>query len=157
MIEIKPATKRDAETVHQMLQALASDLAKEDDYNGSAEKLLEFGFKDKSFFEAIIAWDGTVAVGVALYFFEFSSWRGKPGVYIQDLFVSANARSSGIGRKLTAAVVANAKKEGASYMRLSVDNNNQKAAAFYKAIGFEIVDDEKIFILQGDAFQTLIQ
>ena len=42
-------------------------------------------------------------------------------------------------------------------MRLSVDNNNQKAAAFYKAIGFEIVDDEKIFILQGDAFQTLIQ
>lgn len=155
MIRIKQATHKDAETVHQLLKSLASDLGKSDDYNGSKERLLEFGFRDNSFFEAMIAWDGDVAVGLALYFFEFSTWRGEPGVYIQDLYVSSSSRSSGLGKKLTAAVIAKAKNEGATYMRLAVYNNSQKAAAFYKAIGFEAVEDEKTFILKGNAFQAL--
>ena len=155
MINIKKASPTDAETVHQLLKALASDLDKENDYNGSKERLLDYGFKENSFFEAMIAWDGTVAVGLVLYFFEFSTWRGEPGVYIQDLYVSSNARASGVDKKLIAAVIAKAQNEGATYIRLSVYNNNHKAAAFYKAIGFEVVDGEKIFILQDDAYQNL--
>lgn len=155
MISIKQAAQEDAETVHQLLMSLASDLGKSDDYNGSKERLLNFGFKDKSFFEAMIAWDGNVAVGLALYFYEFSTWRAEPGVYIQDLYVSSKARSSGLGKKLTATVIARAQKEGATYLRLSVYNNNHKAEGFYKSIGFDVVDDESIYILQGDAFQNL--
>ena len=52
MINIKKASPKDAETVHQLLKALASDLDKENDYNGSKERLLDYGFKENSFFEA---------------------------------------------------------------------------------------------------------
>lgn len=155
MINIKQATAQDAQTIQKLLKALAGELGKEDDYNGSEESLLEYGFGEASIFEAMIAWQDDLAVGLALYFNEFSTWRGEPGVYVQDLYVSANARSQGVGKKLLAAVIAKVQKNGATYMRLSVYKNNHKGAAFYNARGFDVAEDEKIYLLERGAFKTL--
>ncbi len=155
MIEIRPTTVQDAGTIHQLLTALAHDLGKSDEYKGSTDALLTYGFKADAPFHSMIAWEGETALGLIVYFMEFSTWRGKPGVYVQDLYVAASARGKRIGQRLTAAVIHHTRDKGAHYMRLSVHTSNASGAAFYQATGFEASDQETMFVLEGPAFDTL--
>ena len=106
-------------------------------------------------FEALLAEQNGAALGLALFLYTYSSWRGEPGVYIQDLVVSAQARGLGLGRQLVAATVCHAREHGATHLRLSVEHDNEQAIAFYKSIGLRHSDNEKIFEANGDAFGQL--
>jgi GNAT superfamily N-acetyltransferase len=92
--------------------------------------------------------------GLALFFFEFSTWRGRPGVYVQDLYVATGMRGTGLGRRLLAAVAERAAARDATYMRLSIHAGNGEGAAFYGHLGFE-APDETILVLEDTGFAAL--
>jgi len=154
-ISLKHATKEDAQVLHDLLSKLASELGKRDEFRGSAEALEAYGFAAPPAFDAIIAWRGDEALGLILYFFEFSTWRGTPGVYVQDFYVSPSARGLGLGQKLTSAAAHAGAGRGATYMRLAVHDGNDAGMGFYKATGFMQVDDETTMLLDGHDFERM--
>ncbi|MFC7050111.1 GNAT family N-acetyltransferase [Emcibacter nanhaiensis] len=147
-ITYRLAASGDAGVLYDMLRLLAHDLGKEHEFSGSREALLKYGFSETPAFEAIIAWRGEEPLGFILYFYEFSTWRGAPGIYVQDLYVKQEARGLGLGHRLTCAAMALAKKREAVYMRLMVHGDNQAGFGFYNAIGFKAVEGETVMLLE---------
>jgi len=127
---------------------LAEALGKLDRLQGTVQDLKTFGFGDHPRFEALLAFDGEEAVGLAIIFSEYSTWRGTPGVYVQDLYVAKHLRGSGLGRKLLRAVRDRGRSWGGRYVKLSVYDGNQAAISFYRHLGFELSDDEQCLVLR---------
>ncbi len=155
MIEITQAERGDAELIQQMLAGMAHDLGQRAEYRGSADAIRTYGFGEDPAFHVLIARAGDMPLGMILFFYEFSTWRGRPGLYVQDIYVDAEARGLGLGRKLIAAAAAEAKKRGAVYMRLSVHADNAGGTGFYDQLGFRHASHEKMMVLEGDAFETI--
>ena len=113
------------------------------------------GSGDRPAFQAFIAEREGTPVGMCLFFYSFSSWRGELGVYVQDLFVAEAGRGTGLGRRLVAETARFAKARGAKYLRLSVARENEAAQGFYRSIGLSECEDECIFQAEGRAFERL--
>lgn len=133
MIATRPAIAADVPTLRAMLQALS-------DHEGGPQVaseaiLLAHGFGPAPIFHALLAEDGARPVGMVLYYPDFSSHRGEPGLYVQDLYVAPETRGTGAGRMLLKAALAT-QTWGARYITLGVDPANQKALAFYGRLGF---------------------
>ena len=154
---IRKATRKDAPAIHEMVVALARSTGKIGLVSSSAEDIARDGFGERPAFEALIAMDGVKAVGLALYFPEYSTWRGRRGVYLQDLYVSDKARSAGLGQRLVEALAAEAAQEGATYLRLAVDAANARAADFYERLGFAESREDRMFMLKDGAFNALVK
>lgn len=138
-----------------MILTMASDIATGGPVLSQPDDFRRFGFSDPPCFHALIAEQGGRAVGLCLYFFSFSSWKGRRGVYVQDLFVDASQRGTGLGRRLMAETARRAGEQGAVFMRLSVDRGNPAAQAFYSKIGMEMAEHECIFNAVGEKFEAL--
>jgi GNAT superfamily N-acetyltransferase len=147
-IEIRAARREDAALVHRLLLDLASALGKPEGIRSSVADIERFGFGERPRFEAVLAFEGAEAVGLAVYFYEFSTWRGQPGVYVQDLYVAPSARGRGLGRDLIQAVRRRAAEQGARYVKLTVYDRNPAALAFYHGMGFESCEDELPLVLR---------
>ena len=119
------------------------------------EDFRRFGSRGQPAFQALIAELGGEPVGLSLFFYSFSSWRGELGVYVQDLYVSERVRGTGLGRRLIAETARLAKKRGATYLRLSVARDNTAAQAFYRSIGLSSSEEECIYQAIGPAFEQL--
>ncbi len=137
----------DAPVIHRLLRELAVTLGKADVMASSAADIERFGFGEQPRFEALLASHGTEAVGLALYFFEFSTWRGRPGVYVQDMYVAPHCRGRGLGRQLMEAVLQRSRELGGRYVKLSVYDGNEQAIGFYRRLGFQVRDDEQVLTL----------
>jgi GNAT superfamily N-acetyltransferase len=153
-IVISPAIREDAPTVHLMLQRLATAHHHPDTIKSSADDILRHGFGASPDFEALIARRDGSAVGFAAFFYEFSTWRGCRGVYLQDLYVDEGLRGTGIGRRLLEAVIAKALTRDARYMRLAVHAANDDAMRFYRRLAF-IEPEDRMFVLEGPDFAAL--
>ncbi len=150
----KIAEKNDAPIIFAMLTRMAKDLGKEHEFKGSLDSLEKMGFTDQPAFEAIIAWRGNEAVGFILYFYEYSTWTARCGMYVQDLYVDAEHRGKGLAARIVSAAVKQGEVDkGASYMELAVHKDNHTGFGFYRAMGFETVEGEMVMKLDGDAFQ----
>jgi GNAT superfamily N-acetyltransferase len=147
-IRIRSARREDAAVIHRLLLDLASAMGKAEDIRSSAADIERFGFGERPRFEAVLAFDGAEAVGLCVYFYEFSTWRGQPGVYVQDLYVAPSARGRGLGRELIQAVRQRAAEQGARYVKLTVYDRDPAALAFYRSIGFESREDELPLVLR---------
>jgi len=145
---IRPATAEDAGVVHRLLKDLAASLGKSASITSTAADIERYGFGERPRFEALLAFEGEEAIGLALYFFEFSTWRGRPGVYVQDLYVAPRMRGRGLGRDLMEAVSKRSRELGGTYVKLSVYDGNEQAIGFYRTLGFEICDDEQVLALR---------
>lgn len=153
-ITIELAKRDDVPAIHAMLKALSATLDKENAIESAPEDLARYGFGDQPAFETMIARKNGKPVGLALFFFEFSTWRGRPGVYVQDLYVAAEMRGTGLGRRLLQEVAARAAQRNAVYMRLSIHAGNDEGAGFYERLGFE-APDEQVLVLEGDSFSAM--
>ena len=155
MIDIRAAARGDAALIQQMLVAMAHDLGQAHDYHGSTDAIERYGFGDNPAFHVLLAFEGDTPLGMILFFYEFSTWRGHPGLYVQDIYVTSAARGTGLGRRLIAAAVAEASKRGAVYLRLSVHADNDGGTGFYDQLGFRHAVHEKMMVLEGDAFVAI--
>ena len=100
--------------------------------------------------------DGTPN-GFALFFHNFSTFEGKPGVYLEDLFVRPEARGSGLGKALLSALAQIAIERDCARLEWSVLNWNDPAIQFYKKLGAKAMDEWTVFRVDGDALNTLAQ
>ena len=146
-ISLKRAEKGDAPLVFELLQKLAVKLGRHASFEGTLAGLEKYGFGSQPAFEAVIAYQHNTAVGYILYFKEFSTWRCSPGVYVQDLFVDTDARGFGLGKRLIEAATERGRQWQATYLRLSVDAQNQSGRDFYQAIGFKHRQYEQMLML----------
>ncbi len=105
--------------------------------------------------QVTVAEDAGLILGVCLWTMTYSSWRGSRGIYISDLYVMGHARGRQVGEKLLRGTIAFAQKKGASFIKMEVDVANEGAARFYERLGFHHKSDDRIFILEPDAFAAL--
>lgn len=153
--DIRRAGPADAGTIQQLLEALAEATGKPGAIAGTPADILRFGFGKHPLFEAWIARRGEQDLGLLLGFPEYSSWRGRPGFYVQDLYVDPAARGQGLAAALLAQAVRHIGETGGCYLRLSADAANVSAHGFYRKAGFRAAEEERIFVLEGDAFAAL--
>jgi len=154
-ITIRQALATDASTIHQMVQELAQALGMADHARGTVDDFLKYGFSENAFFSALIAERDGEAVGMCTYFSIFSSWSGRPGIFVLDLFITENERGSGLGEILLAKVAEIGHKNGAAFLRLSVDNHNVRGQDFYNRLGFSSADNETTLQIGSEQFIAL--
>ncbi len=152
---IRRAGAADAGAIHALVVELAATLGRTDRIASSIADIRDHGFGPDPAFEALIAERDGAAVGLCLFIESFSSWDGRRGVYIQDIFVSEAARGFGLGRRLLAAAAAISRARGGSYLRLSVEAENHRAQAFYSRVGLTWSRSERIYQVRGDDFAAL--
>jgi len=154
-IDVRLATERDAATIHSLIVELGRATGLRQKVTSKPEHFLRHGSGDRPAFQAFLAECDGKALGLCLFFYSFSSWRGELGVYVQDLFVSDDARGSGLGRRLITETARLAKGRGATYLRLSVARENMAAQKFYRSIGMSEAEDECVYQAAGAAFERL--
>lgn len=154
-ITIRPATVADAQYIHDCLIGIARAVGELDKIRSGVGDIIEYGFGPDPHFETVIAEVDGKNAGAALFFRSFSTWHGRPGVYVQDLYVDDAFRGLGIGAKLLRRVAAITRDRGGYYMRLSVDTDNFAAQAFYTRVELVKSDTEQVHAAYGEAFLNL--
>ncbi len=138
-----------------MIAALAHETVGKDQQVLSVDAVRRYGFGAEKSFECMVAERGGKVAAVMIMYDEFSTWRGKKGIYVLDIYIAPEARGCGLGRRLIAKAAEWGRGRGAGYVRLSVDQENIHAINFYEAIGFEEGSRDRVFILSGDAFLSI--
>ena len=154
-IVIRAATADDAEDLHAMLLELARATGLREKVRSRPDDFRRLGFRERPAFQALIAEREGRAIGLSLFFYNFSSWRGELGVYVQDLYVAAEARGTGLGRRLLAETTRLGRTQGATHLRLSVDRANEGAQRFYRKLGLKLSGSELMFQATGATFERL--
>lgn len=153
-VTIREAVADDVGTLHEALLALARHTGDEHKIESTPADLLTHGFGERPAFEALIAEVDGAFAGMCLSFSSFSTWRGQPGIYVQDLYVDTTFRGRRIGEHLLQAAAARGYARGARHLRLSVDQANLSAQAFYERVGITHSRDEQIHMMRGERFEA---
>lgn len=119
------------------------------------EKLHRALFGENGFVRCLVATSGEKVVAYALYFLNFSSFRGQTGVYLEDIYITETFRKSGIGAVLLKQIARAGKEKGAVRMDFQVLDWNAPAISFYKKHGAVIDESERHFKFTGEAFEKL--
>ena len=117
--------------------------------------LKKYLFGEKRFAEVLIADFDNQPVGFALFFHNYSTFVGKPGIYLEDLFVQPEMRGKGIGKKLFLELIKIAKDRNCGRVEWSVLNWNTPAIDFYKSMGAVPMDEWTVYRLTGDKINKL--
>ncbi len=152
---IDAATPADVSDTLRLIKALADyeRLAHEVVANESMIHEALFGAAPKA--EALIARLDAQAVGFALYFHNFSTFLGRAGIYLEDLFVEPHCRGHGIGKALLARLAALAVERGCGRFEWSVLDWNAPSIAFYESLGAKKLSEWHVYRLSGDALHAL--
>jgi GNAT superfamily N-acetyltransferase len=154
-ITIRPATPDDIPQILAFIRALAAYEREPGAVTATEAGLLRDGFGPHPFFRCLIAGlDGRPA-GFALYFFNYSTWMGRPGIYLEDIFVEPELRGRGIGTALLRKVAAIALENHCPRLQWEVLDWNTPAIDFYRAMGAEFLDQWRNARLSGQALQRL--
>jgi GNAT superfamily N-acetyltransferase len=157
MLSIRPATLDDAALLSSMIHELAEFEHLGHEASVSEETIARDAFGPKPKFRAVIAqWDGE-PVGYAIFFDFYSSFQGRSGLFLDDIFVRPAFRKRGVGRALLAHVAAIAWNEKYFCMRWEVLDWNVPAIEFYRKLGAEFLDEWKSVVLIGDPLQAVAE
>jgi len=150
---IRPATVADVPTLFQLIQALAEYENLTHAVTGSAEVLEQHLFGPRPFAEAVLADWQDQSVGFALFFYNYSTFLTRPGLYLEDLFVLPEYRRRGIGSQLLTYLMQRARAEGCGRLEWSVLDWNEPAIAFYRRMGADILPDWRICRVTGPTLE----
>jgi len=154
-IKIRPATRGDVSEILGFIRALAAYEREPDAVTATEADLLRDGFGPNPFFSCLIAEHDGRPAGFALYFFSYSTWMGRPGLYLEDLFVEPKLRGLGIGKALLERVAAIAVEKRCPRLQWEVLDWNTPAIDFYKAMGAEFLDTWRNVRVTGEALRKL--
>jgi len=152
---IRVATEDDLSLIAGFIRALAEYERLSHAVEFDEEQLRRSLFGERPFAEVLIAEDGGDPVGFALFFHNFSTFLGRPGIYLEDLFVRPEARGKGFGKALLARLAQIALERGCGRVEWAVLNWNQPSIEFYDALGARPNSDWTVYRLTGEALQSL--
>ena len=154
-ISIRPATPADLPLIAQLIRDLAEyeKLAQEVRFDDAVLGTKLFG--PRPYAEVVIGELDGEPQGFALFFHNFSTFEGRPGIYLEDLFVRPAARGSGLGKALLAHLAALALERDCARLEWSVLDWNEPAIGFYKALGARLMDEWTVMRVDGGALARL--
>jgi len=154
-IRLERATARDVPLVLQMIRALADYEKLADAVIATEEGLRQALFGPSPAAEVILAYAGREPAGFALFFFNFSTFLGTRGLYLEDLFVKPQFRGAGVGRRLLGELARLAIERGCGRVEWAVLDWNTPAIGFYERLGAQPMKDWTIFRVDGDRLARL--
>lgn len=150
-VTVRPAGPADVPRIHELMRGLAVYEKIEQEFVSTAADLERALFGERPLAEALVgALDGA-PVGFALFYPTYSTFAGRAGVWLEDLFVVPEARGAGVGRALLGAIAAIAVERGCASVQWEVLDWNQPAIGFYDALGAEPLAEWTTYRLSGDA------
>ncbi len=152
---IRTATEADVPQILDFIRALAVFERAPDAVTATEAGLLRDGFGPNPIYYCLIADHDGQPAGFALYFYNYSTWMGRPGIYLEDLFVHPEFRGKGIGKALLQQVAAVAVQKGCQRLQWEVLDWNTPAIDFYKAMGAEFLDEWRNVRLGTEAIGRL--
>ena len=152
---IRPATVSDVPVILELIRALATYERAPDEVTATEKSLTEVLFGEKPAAEVLLAFENETAVGFAVFFHNFSTWLGRPGLYLEDLFVRPEDRGKGYGRALLIHLAKIARERGCGRMEWAVLDWNGSAIEFYRKLGAKPMDDWTVFRLTRDGIAKL--
>lgn len=151
---VRPAVRADATIILELIRELARFERAEESVQATVADLERDGWGDTPRFEALIAEIDGAPIGFALYFHNYSTWEGRAGIYLEDLYVKPEARGSGAGRRLMTRLAAIAVERGCARLDFSVLDWNP-ARRFYASLGISQMEEWLSYRADGDALAAL--
>jgi GNAT superfamily N-acetyltransferase len=154
-MSIRPATINDTDEILAMIYELALYEKAPEEAKATREQIIESFFsEDPKVFCEIVEVDGSVA-GFAIWFLNYSTWQGKHGIYLEDLFVRPQYRGKGFGKALLKNLAAICEERGYGRFQWWVLDWNQPAIDFYKSLGAIAMDEWTVFRVSEQALTHL--
>ena len=153
--QIRPAQVQDVPIILQLIRDLAIYERAPDEVVANEEQLVDVLFGERPAAEVLLAFERESPVGFAVYFYNFSTWLGRAGLYLEDLFVKPEKRGKGYGRALLVELAKIARDRGCGRMEWAVLNWNEPAIKFYQALGANPMNEWTVFRLTRDEIAKL--
>jgi GNAT superfamily N-acetyltransferase len=154
---IRPAQAADIPAIHQMIRDLAAYERRLHEVSATENDLRAALLATQPSLFAHVADDGGRAVGFALWFLSYSTWAGRHGIYLEDLYVKPEQRGQGHGRALLAELASICVERGYQRLEWSVLDWNSPALRFYESLGAVPIDEWKVHRLTGPALHALAE
>jgi GNAT superfamily N-acetyltransferase len=154
-LHIRTATEDDVPLILQFIRELAEYERSAHEVAATEELLRTTLFGNPRFAEVLIGEDDRAPVAFALFFHNYSTWTGKPGLYLEDLYVKPEARRHGHGRTLLARLAAIAKERNCARFEWAVLDWNTPAIDFYRSLGAVPMSEWHVMRLTGDSLDRL--
>jgi GNAT superfamily N-acetyltransferase len=157
MISIRPATRTDVGLILEFIRGLAEYERAPESAVATADDIIRDGFSSNPKFRVVIAeWNGQPA-GFAFFFYHYSTWLGRPGIYLEDLFVRPEFRGRGIGKALLVHLAQIAVRENCYGMRWQVLDWNTPSIEFYELLGAHHVKEWITMRIMGEDLVRLAE
>ena len=156
-MKIRAATREDIPIILQLIRDLATYERAPDKVTATEEQLADVLFSERPVAEVALVFEGDQPAGFAVYFQSFSTWLGRPGLYLEDLFVKPELRGKGYGRALLVHLARIARDRGCGRMEWAVLDWNEPAIGFYRALGAQPMDEWTVFRLTGEEIARLAE
>lgn len=154
-LSIRPATRADLPLIAQLIRDLAEYERLSHEVRFDLGVMGEHLFGERPAAEVLVGELDGEPQGFALFFHNFSTFEGRPGIYLEDLFVRPQARGAGLGKALLVHLAALAMQRGCARFEWSVLDWNEPSIGFYKSLGARMMDDWRIMRVDGDALVQL--
>src|SRR5262249_37770695 len=154
-ISVRYAQEHEVQIILQFIRDLAEYEHLEHEVVATEETLRETLFGRRPYAEVVFACLGEQPVGFALFFHNYSTFLGRPGIYLEDLFVRPEARGHGVGKRLLSWLAATAVSRDCGRLEWSVLDWNEPSIRFYRNLGAASMDDWTIFRVTGPALTAL--
>ncbi len=153
--QLRPAGPDDAATIHRLIVELATYEREPDAVVATPDSLRAQLASPSPPFECLLVEEDGAVVGFALYFQNYSTWRGRPGLYLEDLYVDPARRGRGHGKRLLVRLAQIAVERGYARMEWNVLDWNEPALSFYRSLGAEPLSEWTVHRLTGPALLAL--
>ena len=154
-LSLRVGTVADVPVIATLIRGLAEYEKLAHEVTMTEELLAASLFGERPYAETVIAEERGRAVGFALFFHNFSTFLGRPGIYLEDLFVLPDRRGRGIGKRLLSHLAALCVERGCGRLEWSVLNWNQPAIRFYESLGARPQSEWTVYRVSGEALARL--
>jgi GNAT superfamily N-acetyltransferase len=153
--QIREAEVEDVPIILELIRDLATYERAPDEVVVTEEQLVDVLFGERPVAEVLLAFEEQSPVGFAVYFYNFSTWLGRAGLYLEDLFVKPEKRGKGYGRALLVELAKIARDRGCGRMEWAVLDWNEPAIEFYRALGAKPMNEWTVFRLTREEIARL--